>query len=101
MEEEAKQRVLSRIMASPFRIDIMSNLSGAVSGLPFQALVQEERKIQQHLNEEEIRSRLERNLKELLVQQIVMQQGQNYFITKYGLDLYKIVQEVAAETSKA
>jgi predicted transcriptional regulator len=102
-----KQRVLSHIMASPVSIDIISNLSGAVSGLPFQILMNEEQQIQQHLSEEEIRSRLASNLIELLNQEIIAQQGENYSLTKDGIDLSKTIKEIAsglrkrAETSRA
>ena len=89
-----KQRALSRIMASPVSIDIISNLSGAISGLPFQILVNEEQQIQQHLSEQEIRSRLESNLSELLRQEIIAQQGENYSLTKDGIELSKTVKEI-------
>lgn len=96
-----KQKALLHIMASPVSIDILSNLSGAVSGLPFQNLVNQEQHIQQHLSEQEIRSRLESGLADLLIQGIVAREGENYSLTKNGINLFKIIQKVSTETSEA
>jgi hypothetical protein len=92
-----KEKIVSDILMSPFQIDILSNLSGQVQGLPFVQLVEKERQIHKPevLATTDVENVLKKKLRELQDKELVTLVDNIYLLTADGKEIYKIIQDVA------
>jgi hypothetical protein len=103
MNNNEKEKIVSDILMSPFQIDILSNLSGQVQGLPLVTLVEKEKDIHQPavLATTDVEDLLQKELRELLAEKLVEQlHNNNYLLTADGKEIYEIIHDVAQGAKK-
>jgi predicted transcriptional regulator len=102
MSKSNKEKIVSDILMSPFQIDILSNLSGQVQGLPLVQLVEKEMEIHQPtaLAKSNVEDALVIQLQELQAENLVTKFNNNYVLTQEGNEIYEIIHDVADGAKK-
>ena len=103
MNRTEKERVISDIIVSPHRIDIMSSLSGRTEGLRLAQLVEKEKQIKQNRMEivdVEIENKLKRNLQKLIQDRLIIKAADTYSLTGDGNEILRIIQDIAWRAKK-
>jgi hypothetical protein len=102
MSKSNKEKIVSDILMSPFQIDILSNLSGQVQGLPLVQLVEKEMEIHQPtaLGKSDVKDALVIQLQELQAENLVTKFNNNYVLTQEGNEIYEIIHDVADGAKK-
>lgn len=103
MNRTEKERVISDLIVSPYRIDIMSSLSGKTEGLRLAQLVEKEKQIKQDRMETvdvEIENKVKRNLQKLIQDRLIIKAADTYSLTGDGNEILIIIQDIAIRAKK-
>jgi predicted transcriptional regulator len=102
MKTSDKERIISDIIVSPFRIDIMNSLSGQQQGLPLIQIIEKEKEIhdQADLTTSDLENRIRRSLERLVQENLITRSANNYSLTAEGKEIVEIIQDVADQAKK-
>jgi predicted transcriptional regulator len=101
VDRSIKEKLISDIIMSPHRIDIMSSLSGQTQGLPFTRLVEKEGEIHSRTESSpELKNVIMHSLEKLIQENLITRADNNYFLTADGKEIFEIIYDVAEQAKK-
>jgi len=101
MKRSDKDRIISDIIVSPFRIDIMSSLSGQHQGLPLVQIIEKEKEIHDRMeSSSDLKNVLMHSIEKLIQENLITRSDNNYSLTADGKEILGIIQDVAHQAKK-